>query len=342
MGSDDFDKDAPTALESAVRSLVTLRSRLHEMHGASHRFSRTSARQADAAYDKFKREQQLNDTEFAATIFANSQHVRQFEASVFVTSIVIRKLIDAVENADRRNDLTSVLGQFRSLMERFAHLHYLHKKVAKRMANQDNTASHPFLSTLDIDFDVKKALYGTTVKWNDVAQKSLEQIDVKNDLGRNLRDELGNYFAKQIMDKIDELDKTHPGTRAAYEILCDFLHPNVGDLFSSTTSYLEFDDRFEVRHIVREIEADKKVVRRPTADQVVLEKVYAHFVKLASLCADDFVACAELDSQLIEHLGNYIREVLKANKKFFKKADWCPCSSGLAIFRCCGRGLMVG
>jgi hypothetical protein len=226
------DKDPPSALESAVRSLIALRTRLQDMHGASHRFSRTSASQADAAYDKFKRKEQLSDTEFVATMFANSQHVRQFQASVFVTSIVIRKLIDAVENADRRNDLTSLLGQFRSLMERFAHLHYLYKKVAKRMATQDKTASHPFLSTLDIDLDVKKALYGTTVKWNDVAQKRLEQIDVKSDLGRNLRDELGNYFAKQILDKIDELDETHPGTRAAYEILCDFLHPNVGDLFS--------------------------------------------------------------------------------------------------------------
>jgi hypothetical protein len=336
------EKAWPGALESAVGSLIALRTRLQEMHGSSHQYNRTSASQADAAYDKFKRGEPLNNTEFAATMFANSQHVRQFQASVFVTSIVIRKSIDAVEYSNRRNDLTSLLGQFRSLMERFAHLHYLYKKVDKRMAAHDETASHPFLSTFDIDRDVKRALYGTTVKWNEIARKPLEEIDVQNDLGKNLRSELGNYFAKQILDKIDELDRTHPGTRAAYEILCDFLHPNVGDLFSSTTDYSEFDDRFAVRHIVRQIEADKNLAWEPTADQVVLEKVYAHFVKLASRCGDDFETCKRLDNQLTKQLSDYTREILKANKPLFKKVDLCPCSSGLAIFRCCGRGLMIG
>jgi hypothetical protein len=74
-----------------------------------------------------------------------------------------------------------------------------------------------------------------------------------------------------------------------------------------------------VHHIVRKIEVNKKFVRRPTADQVVLKNVYAHFVKLASLCADDFVACAKLDGQLTEHLCDYIRKILKRTKGSSKR-----------------------
>jgi hypothetical protein len=77
----------------------------------------------------------------------------------------------------------------------------------------------------------------------------LQDIDLKNDLGKGLKEELGVHFAKQVLDKIDALNKSIPGARAAYEILCDYLHPNVGDLFAATLSYSERPDRFGIKHI---------------------------------------------------------------------------------------------
>jgi hypothetical protein len=325
------------ALEGAVNALVSLRDHLQQMHGNRHRFSRTSANQADAAYDKFKTSGTIDTTDFVVTLFANAQHVRQFQVTVFVTSGVIRKQIDAIEDSHRRGDLTGLLGQLRFLIERFGHLHFLSKNIAKTLSAPHNAASHPFISSLDIDKDVKNALYGTTLKWNDVAQKTLAEIDLKSDLGRNLKDELGNYFATQVLNKVDRLDKSCPGTRAAYEILCDFLHPNVGDLFASTTSYSEFNDRFGVQHIVRNIALDERADLGHTADRVVLDKIYAHFANLVSLCIGDFVACEQLDRSLSEHLSSYTRAILKKNRKLFQKSDLCPCASGELIFRCCGR-----
>ena len=328
---------SPSALENAVNALISLRDRLQEMYGTRHRFNRTSASQADAAYEKVKTSGKIDATDFVVMLFANSQHVRQFQASVFVTSAVIRRQIDAIEDSHRRGDLTSLLGQLRFLIERFGHLHFLSKNIAKTLSVPDKGASHPFISSLDIDKDIKNALYGTTLKWNDIAQKALVEIDLKNDLGRNLKDELGSYFAMQVLNKIDRLNKSCPGTRAAYEILCDFLHPNVGDLFASTTSYSEFNDRFGVQHIVRQIALDERADQGYTADRVVLDKIYAHFISLVSLCVDDFVACETIDRLLSEHLTSYNREILKKNRKLFQKSDLCPCSSGDLIFRCCGR-----
>ena len=336
-----MDNEAPGALESTVGKLVILRERLKEMHGASHRFHRIFGSQEDAAYERIKLGANLSDSTMVAALFGNSQHVRQFQVLIFVTSVVIRGLIDAIKNAHDRKDLPTLLGLLRSLIERFAHLHYLLKSVAKKLSAKDDTASHPFIASINIEADVKNALYGTTVKWNDVAQKTLEEVDVKVDLGRQLKNELGAYFSTQVLNKIDTLNADRPGTRAAYEILCDFLHPNTGDLFASTTSYSESVDRFGVHHIVRLIEIDKKIEVRHTADRVVLEKVFALIVDLSSICADDFVACAKVDEALSEHLRSYTREILKKYRKTFMKNDLCPCSSGQLVFRCCGRGVMM-
>jgi hypothetical protein len=103
---------------------------------------------------------------------------------------------------------------------------------------------------------------------------------------------------------------------------------------------LESEDRFGVYHIVRRIHLDEKQGRGHTADREVLEKVYAHFLNLASLCADDFDACAKIDKKLTEALTSYTRKILKKFRKEFKKQDLCPCSSGEAIFLCCGRGVL--
>lgn len=289
---------APDAFERAAECLIALRKRLLEMHGVRHRFDRTLGSQADAAYAKFKRGESPNTTEYMVTAFTTPLHIRQLQTSIFVTSVVIRNLIDSIEDANRRNDLTSLLGQLRSLLERFAHLHYLSNNLAKKLPPQDNPESDLFVSSFSIDDDVKNALMGTAVKWNQIASKPLEQIDLKNDLGSGLKSKLGGYFATQVLDKIDELNRALPGTRAAYEILCDFLHPNVGDLFASTTSYSQSTDRFGVHHIVRRIHVGEKSGREPTADRVVLENVYAHFVKLASICAGDFDQCAQIDRAL--------------------------------------------
>src|SRR5689334_12460287 len=81
---------SPGALEISVSALISLRDRLQVMHGNQHRFSRTSAGQADAAYDNFKSSGTIDARDFVVTLFANAQHVRQFQASVFVTSAVIR------------------------------------------------------------------------------------------------------------------------------------------------------------------------------------------------------------------------------------------------------------
>jgi hypothetical protein len=271
-------------LNILVEQLAQFRTHLSEVYGNRHSFRRTSASQSNRAYEKFKTGKILSDDEWVTTYFAVVQHVRQFQASVFVASCVMRNFIDTIEGAHSRGDLISLLGQLRSLMERIAHLHFLTKRVsAKLEAALESDDVHPLLSSLNIDDDMRNALYGTTVKWNEVAPKPLEAIDLEKDLGKRLKENYGVHFATQVLNKIDALNKSVPGTRAAYEILCDYLHPNVGDLFAVTSSYIEDADRFGVKHIVRDIYVGQRPFDGPTADRVILDRIYELFAKQSRL-----------------------------------------------------------
>jgi hypothetical protein len=329
---------AGTELERAVDSLTALGAHLDALHGRSHRFSQTSATQARDASKRFANKSATTD-DHRVLIYSIPIHVRKFQTSVFVTSIVIRRLIDSIMDAHKRNDLTTLLGQLRSLIERIAHLHYLTQAVAKTLEETEgNEDRHAFLlSSHKIERDVSKALYGTAVNWESIADKDLARIDLKQEVGKGAKERLGPLFATQILDKIDSLNKRCVGTRATYEILCEFLHPNIGDLLASATDYLSSTDRFKVQHMVMEIDMDKK----PFGLEL-LSKVYEHIVQLTQTCSDDFSTCANMDKALVASLTAFTREVIKKNRRAFRKGDVCPCSSGKQLFRCCGRGIVVG
>ena len=120
-------------------------------------------------------------------MFANVGHVREFQASVFVTSCVIRNFIAATEEAHAREDLISVLGQIRSLMERFAHLHFVTRFVSDKLQElPGDKGTHPFISTFNID--MRTALYGTTVKVNEIVRKQLQESDLADQARQVIND----------------------------------------------------------------------------------------------------------------------------------------------------------
>jgi hypothetical protein len=324
-----------------VERLASFRLHLKDAHGDSHTFHRTSSIQSDHAYHKFKQNSKLTEAELVAVLFANVEHVRQFQAATFTTSYVIRNLIETIEEAHVRGDLISILGQLRSLLERIAHLHFVTETVSSKLgAAGDSSDARRFLSTFDITDDLRNALYGTTVRSNLIAEKALEEIDLKKDLGKGSKEELGLYWAEQVLNKIDRLNKSAPGVRAAYEILCDYLHPNVGDLFAATSSYVECVDRSGVKHIIRTIGGRPHDL--PTADRVALTRVFGLVVHLVEISEYDYQRCKWLDEKLTDMATSYTRQVIKKNRHLFKKRDFCPCSSGELIFRCCGQRLLLG
>jgi hypothetical protein len=177
-----------------------------------------------------------SQSDFVAAVYDSASHVRQLEATLYVTAHVLVDFIDSVRHAHQQQRLGIVLSDLRSILERLAHIRHLSKAIEKTQGTTPETkASHPFLDTIELQKHTRNALYGTRTDWNAIVEQELKDIDLKKMGSKSVRQEvLGDYEAEQILSKIDALNKVIPGSRACYELLCEFAHPNVGDLAAAT------------------------------------------------------------------------------------------------------------
>ena len=74
-------------LSDLVERLAAFARSLHDLFGDSYAFHRVSAAQSDRASAEFEAGRPLTGPEWVLTIFASVNHVREFEASVFVTGL---------------------------------------------------------------------------------------------------------------------------------------------------------------------------------------------------------------------------------------------------------------
>ena len=64
------------------------------------------------------------------------------------------------------------------------------------------------------------------------------------------------------------VDKRVLGVRIAYDVLCEFLHPNVGDLYATTVRASSQTDIHGTRHLIREIDSGQRTYpRRPISNR---------------------------------------------------------------------------
>lgn len=336
---------APLAhFELIQPKLDELATNLKDVFGENHILLRVSATQSDAAYDNIFKNRVATDREQIAALVGYSHHTRLFETILFVSSAVVRRAIGASRRAVYENDLLNFLWAARTLVERFAHINYFITKARSILDSVESISNREYISTLDIDDLVKNSVYGTLTDWNAIAVKNdLTEVDLKTELGKGAKEKFGVHGAKQVLDKIDTLNKKIPGSRSAYEILCEFLHPNVGDIFSCTSEYRNFADRHGVFYIQRKIVATGgHGSEMPTAERAVLDKVFRHLALLCDTYAEDMREGCSFRDALLELLTKQTRDFLRKNRRAIRRRDPCPCASGEAAYRCCGAGLMLG
>jgi hypothetical protein len=282
-----------------------------------------------------------SQTDFVAALYDSASHVRQLEATLYVTAHVLADFIDSACYAHRQRRLGIVLSDLRGILERLAHIRYLSKAIGKTEdVTSQSKASHPFLETFALQKHTRNALYGTRTDWNAIVEQELEDIDLKK--MESVRQEvLGDYDAKQVLKKIDALNKVLPGSRACYEILCEFAHPNVGDLAAATQEYASRSDRFGVVHITRKI-GNGLLSETSNANLAInLSKVFRHLVAIVETSKQDFESLKLTLDGLVRLLGSYTEQVIKKNrKKFFSRDDLCLCLSGRTMAKCCGKKML--
>ena len=186
---------------------------------------------------------------------------------------------------------------------------------------------------LDLSEKINKALYGTKVDWQKLSNVNLraasreEIIYVKKELTMDVS-------ARSVLTSIDKLDKRSPGARIAYDTLCEFLHPNVGDLYSATVrAYSQFDV-YGTRHLTREL----GLGRKDLSTVFDLERILSQVLTI-SCDAFRILPIALGDLQVASHAANkmakrFAHRARKRYRAYFKNDDLCPCLSGLRVRDC--------
>jgi hypothetical protein len=179
-----------------------------------------------------------------------------------------------------------------------------------------------------------RALYGTQRDWAKLAKVDFRKTSHK-DVAYAHSDEEGSIRASNVMNAIDKLEKRVPGTRLTYEVLCEFLHPNRGDLFGATVTAQSTVDYHGTRHLNRTINFGHKTLMGSPDIQVIIEKVMSVSVDIVDyflVILDEIKTTSEYSTKITREFAHKVANT--HYKHLFTNRDPCPCYSGLRVRDC--------
>lgn len=251
----------------------------------------------------------------------------------------------ASENIKSKNFLQSS-SSFRGLIESIAHFYSVVTKIEeyfekhKKPSHTDNEPWESYDHYLsELMLLINSEINSNRFKWERAAYAKTILMSKKQRNRKTLRerDEFKNDFeADSIMSAISKLDKTIPGIRSAYDLLCDFVHPNQSQrrLFVDTLktdSIEEIGLQLNYYGLKNEKLSQQREWSISIEILMCLMEALKHFIQ-----TDDVLEKLLKDLEKITQ--QYVRYSVK-NMNIFCSNDPCPCGSAKAISKCCGKKL---
>lgn len=267
-----------------------------------------------------------------AAVYSQAAPARQLDAFLHVSRVAVLELCRVCIQGFEAGEITIPCMMLRSLIERIAHVAALAaalKPLAEIRPSPDKP-SEPLIAEAD---RIGKALYGTKIDWRKLSAVDWRVAKTK-DIEYVRKELTMDVSARSVLTAIDKLDKRVPGLRIAYDVLCEFLHPNVGDLYATTVHTYSRTDFHGTRHLIREIGLGPKDL----SDTPDLERILSQVLAICSgtleilpLAFDDLRAASLAANKMAEKFAHRVR---KHYRPYFQKDDLCPCLSGLRVKEC--------
>jgi hypothetical protein len=306
-----------------------------------HRFRFVSNAQAvpySIAYAEWVRSGELGPqpmattAEMRAAIYDQATSASELRAFSIVASVAAVELAETAVLGLKAGQVLVTYTALRGLIERTAHAAATADVLRTiKKAPPDG----PLTPVLELSEVIHKSLYGTHREWGKLVKADFRQISAK-DVKYVPKKNIANPKPDNILNAIDSLNERASGTRLAYEILCEFLHPNIGDLWGATLEAEHMLDQHGTRHLVRTVGLGSKTLKGLPDQQII-------FTKLLDVCADIIpqmsIALEEIDSipSVATRLSRrFAHTVVKQYRAQFSDFDLCPCLSGLTITACTG------
>jgi hypothetical protein len=265
-------------------------------------------------------------------IYNQSAAARQLEAFLQVSGVIILELCQAAIRHFEAREIAASYMMIRSIIERIANVAALEDALQDfaHAAPSPDKPSEPLISAAD---KIGKALYGTRLDWQKLRNADLRTA-AKEDVAYVRKQLTMDVSARNVLSSMDKLDKRVRGIRVSYDVLCEFLHPNVGDLYSATLHATSHSDSFGTRHITREIGLGPKDSSAALDLMAIMSQVLSISCEAIHLLPSTMAELDALSRKANDMAKSFAHVVRRNYKNLFRKDDLCPCLSGMTIRKC--------
>lgn len=276
----------------------------------------------------------LSDASVRASIYNQSLVAHQASAFCHVSRSASYEHAKAVLMSLDSGSAVVPLALIRGLIERAALAESLRAKLSGpffEIAKEEGY--HEALRETDLMEVIGKSLYGTKIDWHKLTEVNFEKAKAR-DLNYRPKDQFLDVSANQILNNVDKLGKKVPGCRLAYDVLCEFLHPNVGDLFAATTRATVTIDGWGTRHLRREFSLGQSDFSGAHDLINCLNKALTVSRSVVELLPGVHSELERYGKELILLNQKSMHRVRKKQKHLFRGKDLCPCLSGRKVKDC--------
>lgn len=270
--------------------------------------------------------------EMRAAVYTQAESASELRAFPKIAAVAGVELVEAILAGLRAGHIIVTYTALRGLVERTAHAFATATKFGEI---KNAPVDGPLVPVLELSETIHKALYATQREWPELVKSDFRKTSVK-DVQYVKKPNMANAQSDNILKAIDKLDKSVAGTRFVYELLCEYLHPNVGDLFGATLEAESLWDAHGTRHLTRRIGLGPKSYKGLPDLQVIRDKLFdvcGDIVVQMPIALDEIVSIAEQATGLTRRFAH---GVVKNYRPQFRGSDPCPCLSGKTVMACTG------
>jgi len=238
------------------------------------------------------------------------------------------QLVDATQRGLSDNSLLVAFMCLRSLLEQIAHFDALVTALQKSLQNDVADKFDEEVYAVLI-----KAAYATRVDWS-LLLSNTGDID-KRKFEYKQQETRADRKADSILNAIDGLTKHIKQTRAVYEALCEFAHPNVGLIFGLTRKLDQHTDAQGVHWMQRALSMDAPVAGVRDIS-VLFQRVFNVLVDCMKYFECRLIEATEQREVILKTTRVIIRRILEKRPDLILPYSLCPCGGGKKTKFCCG------
>lgn len=330
-----FDlKSARGNFSKECADLISKISKIEKRHGVSSMWRAPIARPDKRMEQLMHRPEQVSPRDVILFSREFSKTLHSIKSTLIPKLACVRVSLEALQRDD-----TSVLedcNQFRFVCERLAVLTIALEAIEKEIPDLNIVDYNQIISASESCLNLA---FGTRFDIQNLYNLEFEDMpktEYKYDESIGPR----SFATSSVLSSIDKVHKRYlPGFRPFYDYVCEYVHPNVGDMNAcwEIKSMRPTSDNYML--ITRQIShKPQRIVKKfhgiEMHDVALIERSYKFFKKILNLLSD-----SSEKAEKILHSGNrtyvkYQHKVAKRNRDVFEKNAPCPCGSGLTISAC--------